>query len=138
MNSHDFDRLVERALARIPARYRRRMENVAIVVEPEPPHPGLLGLYHGRPLPERSVMEPFAMPDRITIYQGPHERLARSLGHLEQMVLDTVWHEIGHYFGLSEAEVRRAEMARERAAAARRRRRTAEGAAGLRPTPGKI
>jgi predicted Zn-dependent protease with MMP-like domain len=113
MRASDFDRLVERALARIPARYRRRMDNVAIVIEPEPPQPGLLGLYHGRPLPQRSVMESFAMPDRITIYQGPHERLARDPAHLEQMVLDTVWHEIGHYFGLDEAEVRRAERRRE-------------------------
>ncbi|MEZ5355790.1 MAG: metallopeptidase family protein [Bryobacteraceae bacterium] len=127
MSPREFDRLVEHALARIPARYRRRMDNVAIVVEPEPPRPGLLGLYHGRPLPQRSVMEPFAMPDRIVIYQGPHERMAHSPAHLEQMVLDTVWHEIGHYFGLNEMEVRRAEFRRElvqaRAARLRARRR---------------
>lgn len=109
MSPRDFDALVERALARIPAHFRRRMENVAIVVEPEPRRPGLLGLYQGRPLTQRSVRDSFVMPDQITIYQGPHERMARSVEHLEELVAETVWHEIAHYFGLDEAEVRRAE-----------------------------
>jgi predicted Zn-dependent protease with MMP-like domain len=60
----------------------------------------------------RSVFESFAMPDRITIYQGPHERLSRTPEQLEQMVADTVWHEIAHYFGMDEPQVRRAERRR--------------------------
>ena len=114
MRASDFDALVERALRRIPGRFRRRLDNVAIVVEPEPPRPGLLGLYHGHPLPTRSVGQSFRMPDQITIYQGPHERMARNPADLEQMVADTVWHEIAHYFGMNEAQVRRAERRRER------------------------
>jgi predicted Zn-dependent protease with MMP-like domain len=90
------------------------MVNVAIVVEDEPPSPGLLGLYQGRPLPTRSTGEGFAMPDRITIYQGPHQRMARDRAQLERVVLDTVWHEIAHYFGMDEAQVRRAERSRSR------------------------
>jgi predicted Zn-dependent protease with MMP-like domain len=113
LTSSEFDRVVERALALIPRQFRRRVKNVAIVVEPEPPRPGLLGLYRGRPLTHRSVFESFAMPDQITIYQGPHERLARgNMERLEQMVADTVWHEIAHYFGMDEARVRRAEYRR--------------------------
>jgi predicted Zn-dependent protease with MMP-like domain len=112
LTSSEFDKVVERALARIPRRFRRRLKNIALVVEAEPPRPGLLGLYHGRPLTRRSVFESFAMPDQITIYQGPHERLARSREHLEQMVADTVWHEIAHYFGMDEGQVRRAERLR--------------------------
>jgi predicted Zn-dependent protease with MMP-like domain len=88
------------------------MKNVAIVVEQEPQRPGLLGLYEGRPLTTRSVVEGFAMPDKITIYQGPHERLARTRAQLEQMVADTVWHEIAHHFGMDEARVRKAERRR--------------------------
>jgi predicted Zn-dependent protease with MMP-like domain len=72
----------------------------------------LLGLYEGRPLTKRSVFEPFALPDRITIFQGPHERLAQSPEHLAGMVQDTVWHEIAHYFGMDEAQVRAAERKR--------------------------
>jgi predicted Zn-dependent protease with MMP-like domain len=108
----EFDQIVERALRRIPARFRKRLENVAIVVEQEPPRPGLLGLYQGVPLTERGVSDSFRMPDKITIFQGPHERSARDLAQLEQMVADTVWHEIAHYFGMDEARVRRAERRR--------------------------
>jgi predicted Zn-dependent protease with MMP-like domain len=107
-----FDKIVERALKKIPARFRKRMENVAIVVEPEPPRPGLLGLYHGVPLTARGVGDSFRMPDRITIYQGPHERMARDRIDLEKIVADTVWHEIAHYFGMDEPQVRRAERRR--------------------------
>ena len=99
------------------------MKNVALVVEPEPNErqlrrvgrsATLLGLYEGRPLTQRSVFEPFAMPDRITIFQGPHERLATSHEHLVRMVEDTVWHEVAHYFGMDELQVRAAERRRSR------------------------
>jgi predicted Zn-dependent protease with MMP-like domain len=116
----EFDRLVAQAYKRIPPRFRKRLQNIALTVEMEPTHhqlarahvaPGctLLGLYEGRPLTRRSVFESFAMPDRIIIFQGPHERLARSPEHLEELVEATVWHEVAHYFGLDEAQVRAAE-----------------------------
>ena len=111
----EFELLVEDALRLIPWRFRRRMNNVAIVVEREAPRPGLLGLYQGRPLANRSVFEGVTMPDKITIFQGPHERLSRTREELEQMVADTVWHEIAHHFGMDEGEVRRAERRRRRA-----------------------
>ncbi len=127
MRPEDFDKLVERALRSIPARFRRRLENVAIVVEQDSANGSLLGLYEGRPLPQRSVSEGFALPDKITIYQRPHERLARDEEHLEQLVRDTVWHEIAHYFGMDEAEVRRAEERRAWQRIARRLKRQNEG-----------
>ncbi len=113
MTPTDFDALVARALGRIPQRFRKLLDNVVLIVEPEPARPGLLGLYEGRPRTQRSVSEPYSMPDRITIYQGPHERAANSMDDLERIVADTVWHEIAHYFGLDEPQVRRAEMRRE-------------------------
>lgn len=123
MHPDEFDRLVTAAYARIPARFRRRLKNIAVMVEPEPSagqlargrvsHGStLLGLYEGRPLTARSVFEPFAMPDRITIFQGPHERMARSPEHLAQLVEETIWHEVAHYFGMNEAQVRAAERTR--------------------------
>ncbi|MCS7025881.1 MAG: metallopeptidase family protein [Bryobacteraceae bacterium] len=112
MTPKKFDALVERALRQIPARFRKRLKNLVFVVEQEPPSPGLLGLYEGRPLIYRSVTEPVALPDRITIYQGPHERLARDEEELRDLVAETVWHEIAHYFGLEENEVLRAERKR--------------------------
>ncbi len=121
MTTGDFERLVERALRSIPAKYRSRIENLAVIVEREPPRPGLLGLYQGRPLPERGTHDQFHLPDTITIYQGPHERMARSYEHLEETVKDTVWHEIGHYVGMDERQVRRAERRRMVERATRRR-----------------
>lgn len=125
MRREDFDELVERAYRRIPARFRSRMENIAIMIEDEPSPRQLasvgvgrggtlLGLYEGRPLTVRSVLEPFAMPDRITIFQGPHERMARSVGELERAVHQTLWHEVAHYFGMDERRVRTAERTRRR------------------------
>lgn len=115
MSSEEFDNLVEESLKRVVApAFRRRLKNVLLVVEPEPPQPGLLGLYQGRPLTERSTAEFAAMPDRITIYQGPHERMARTPAHLRRLVEETVWHEVAHYFGMNEAQVRRAELRRAR------------------------
>ena len=123
MSPHEFDRLVADAYAAIPARFRKRLKNVALIVEPEPsaaqlgrgrtpPGRTLLGLYEGRPLTQRSVFEPFAFPDKITIFQGPHERLARSPEDLPRLVTDTVWHEVAHYFGMDELQVRTAERKR--------------------------
>jgi predicted Zn-dependent protease with MMP-like domain len=112
MNPRDFDRLVEECMTVVPRRFRARLKNLAFVVEQEPPQPGLLGLYQGRPLTVRSVGEPYAMPDRITIYQGPHERMARNDSELRDLVAETIWHEVAHYFGLSEREVQSAERRR--------------------------
>jgi predicted Zn-dependent protease with MMP-like domain len=87
---------------------------VVVMIEAEPPGgQNLLGLYEGRPLTTRSVFESFAMPDRITIFQGPHERLAQNPAHLAKLVEETVWHEVAHYFGMSELQVRRAERRRQ-------------------------
>lgn len=121
MTQRDFDRLVEEAMDIIPPRFRRLLDNVVFVVEAEPRSPGLLGLYEGRPLTERGVSESFRMPDKITIYQGPHERMARSAEELRRIVAETIWHEVAHHFGLDEQQVRRAERRRERRSERRRR-----------------
>jgi predicted Zn-dependent protease with MMP-like domain len=132
MRTPDFDELVEQAYRRIPARFRRRLHNVAVVVEEEPvPRQlasgrvprghTLLGLYEGRPLTHRSTFDSFTMPDRITLFQGPIERMARDREHLREIIEQTLWHEIAHYFGMDEKQVRAAE--RRRYDAARRLRR---------------
>jgi predicted Zn-dependent protease with MMP-like domain len=114
VSPREFDRLVEECMDVIPPRFRRLLDNVVFVVEAEPRRPGLLGMYEGRPLTERSVADPVRMPDRIVIYQGPHERLARDLEDLRRLVRETIWHEVAHYFGMDERQVRRAERRRSR------------------------
>ena len=111
-----FTRLVEEALTEIPRRFRDAMTNVAVVVEDEPPphvleelevEPGesLFGLYQGTPLPERSWTHGNALPDRISIYQRPIEEAADDHEDIIVCVAETVIHEFGHYFGLSEEEI---------------------------------
>ncbi len=123
MRASEFESIVEQALANIPEEFRARLDNVSITVEDEPtpatleargvaPGGTLLGLYEGRPLTVRSSFDTFSLPDRITIFQGPHERLARNREHLERLVEQTVWHEIAHYLGMDEDHVRAAERNR--------------------------
>jgi len=114
VSREEFEQIVERAIAGIPARFRVRMENLSVSVEAWGPGRDLLGLYEGQPLTERSVSDGFAPPDRIRIFQKPHQEMARSRAELEQIVADTVWHEVGHYFGLNEFEIARVEARRQR------------------------
>ena len=102
-----FARLVRRALMDLPPAFGDRMRNVEIVVddEPEPDRLSdgreLLGLYEGVPLTERGYGEPY-VPDRISIYRGPIQRMSSSPRRQAQVVRDTVMHEIAHHFGISD------------------------------------
>lgn len=115
-----FEEYVREAWLEIPARLRKRIENVAVVVEDEPSADDLrrarcprdstlLGFYHGIPLTLRTASYGLVLPDRISIYRGPIERLARSERELRHIVKETLWHEVGHYFGMDERQVALAE-----------------------------
>lgn len=116
MDKTDFQRLVEEALHLIPRRFRKEMRNVAVVVEDEPPPhvleeleieppDSLFGLYQGTPLPERSWNYGNTLPDRISIYQRPIEEACEDEEEILECVAETVIHEFGHYFGMSEEEI---------------------------------
>ncbi len=92
------------ALASLPAELRGAISNVAIVVEDEsPPGERLLGLYQGVPLTSRGSGYSGALPDKITIYRGPLERLARGdEARLRAEVRRVVLHEVAHHFGISD------------------------------------
>ena len=111
-----FTRLVEEALRDIPRRFRAEMKNVAVIVEDEPPpdvleelevEPGdtLFGLYQGTPLPERSWSHGNSLPDRISIYRGPILDACDTEDEIRDCVVETVIHEFGHYFGMSEEQI---------------------------------
>src|SRR5437879_6068372 len=111
-----FERLVADALTTIPRRFRAAMANLAIVVEDEPssellgemeiaPPDTLLGLYQGIPLTERAWDYGNALPDRILLFQGPLERESDDEEDLVVAIGETLIHEVGHYFGLSENEI---------------------------------
>jgi predicted Zn-dependent protease with MMP-like domain len=116
MTRERFTRLVEEALDEIPRRFRDEMKNVAVIVEDEPPAhilaemeiappDSLFGLYQGTPLPERGWQYGNALPDRISIYQGPIEDACEDDEEIRDCVAETVIHEFGHYFGMSEDEI---------------------------------
>jgi predicted Zn-dependent protease with MMP-like domain len=111
-----FKRLVAEALDEIPRRFRAEMKNVAVIVEDEPPQDvldemeigpddSLFGLYHGTPLPQRSWDHGNNLPDRISIYQFPIEEACADEDEIRDCVAETVIHEFGHYFGMSEEEI---------------------------------
>ena len=124
MELAEFEAAVHEAIAAVPKRFRDKMENVACVISHQPRRAGgteepimsrgmLLGLYQGVPYGSRGPWYSGMMPDKITLFKSTIEIVA---GHdpirIRQQIKDTVWHEIGHYFGMSEADVRRWEKRR--------------------------
>jgi predicted Zn-dependent protease with MMP-like domain len=117
MTRHAFEKLVAEAVTLIPTRFRREMKNLALVVEDEPaaqlleemdiePPDSLYGLYHGTPLTERQWDFGNHLPDRITIYQHPiEEDCDGDEDEIRAVIGETLIHELGHYFGLSEEEI---------------------------------
>jgi len=105
-----FEQLAEEALDSLPGPLRDHMSNVQIFVEDAPGEeagdfgrgPGLLGLYQGIPLTQRSEAYWGVMPDRIFLYQRNIENHCRSLEELRELVRTTVIHEIAHHFGIDD------------------------------------
>lgn len=108
-----FEQLVAEALRGIPPDLRSALDNVEIVVDDWPteehlasvdlePGDTLFGLYQGTPLPERSPLLPYTLPDVITIFQGPLEEACDSEEEMREEIRRTVVHEIAHYFGFDE------------------------------------
>lgn len=119
MTDEEFEQAVEEALENLPDRFTAALDNVAIVIEDEPADDQdtradgeagggeVLGFYDGIPLTERDGYYDFVVPDLIYIFKGPHERSFGSRERIVEEIGKTVAHEIGHYFGLDDAELRR-------------------------------
>lgn len=113
MDRQRFERLVEEALDQLPEFFQSRLENLAVIVEDEPSpevveefaDDGILGLYQGIPLPDRSVWDDNPYPDVISIYQRNIESIASTNEEVIEEVRITVMHEIGHYFGMDEDDL---------------------------------
>ena len=113
----EFDEVVARAVADLPEEYlaRLELENIDIVVEPEPTpeqlaelglqrYESLFGLYEGVSLPER-MRYGEVLPDKITIFQRPIESYVNSMQELEEQIQTTVKHEVAHFFGFDDDEI---------------------------------
>jgi predicted Zn-dependent protease with MMP-like domain len=120
MNRRRFEALVEKAMRRLPRRFKDRIANIAVVVEDwaddetladvgvEPPET-LYGLYRGIDLTRRDSSYGNVLPDTIHIYQGPIEEDCADEAEMEELVRETVIHELGHYFGLDDDTMERIE-----------------------------
>ena len=116
MTRNEFLARVNDALEQIPDTFRDAMQNIAIVVEDTPsteqladveaePTDTLLGLYEGTPLTERQWDDGNRLPDKITLFQWPIEDASSDDDDVVVAIGETLIHEIGHYFGLSEDEI---------------------------------
>jgi predicted Zn-dependent protease with MMP-like domain len=112
----EFERLVAEAVTLIPRRFRQEIKNLALVVEAAPslelldemeiePPDTLYGLYQGTPLTERSWAHGNQLPDRITLFQEPIEADCEDEDEVRAVIGETLIHEVGHYFGMSEEQI---------------------------------
>ena len=113
----EFQRLLEQALTGLPPEFQEALENVAILSQSWPSleqidltgtndHYGLLGLYQGVSLPDRGSYD-MVLPDTITLFRRPIQAQCRTRAELEAEVRTTLLHEIAHYLGWGEEEMRR-------------------------------
>lgn len=116
MTDERFEELVAEAFGLIPKHFREAMRNVALVIEDEPspevledlgiePPDTLYGLYQGTSLPEREWGQIAELPDQVTIFRSPILEDAENEDDVVRAVGETVIHEFGHHFGLSEEEI---------------------------------
>lgn len=97
-----FEEMVGAALDSLPVRLGAMMRNVAVTVQHEPGPDGLLGLYEGVPLTERTAGYGGVLPDRITIYRQAISAICRTEDEVVEEVRRTVVHEVGHHFGIGD------------------------------------
>lgn len=120
ISNTEFNELVSSAIKSIPKDYNQGLKNIAFFVEDEPspeqrqklglrPCQSLFGLYEGVPLTERRGGYAITLPDKITIFKIPHEQFASSFTELKKQVLNTVWHEVAHYYGLDHRRIKELE-----------------------------
>jgi predicted Zn-dependent protease with MMP-like domain len=117
MERERFEQLVEMALAEIPKKFRKLLDNLAVIVEEKAkndvykntgtsPMARILGTYHGIPYKHRGPFYGNFPPDMIVIYQKPIEDICTSEEDIQKKIREVVFHEVGHYFGLTEEELR--------------------------------
>ncbi len=117
IEKNQFEELVIKAINELPDYFRKKMENITIHIEDIPDrdtlkHLGyqspysILGLYQGVPTTRRGIHYRNVMPDRIIIYRKPILRKNNNKKAIKNEIKRVVLHEIGHYFGLSEHELR--------------------------------
>ena len=108
MERDKFIELVREAFDSLPTVFRERLKNIQVVVEDEPvTQTTLLGLYQGVPFKHRGIWYGNVLPDRITLFKRNIERISSTENEIKDWIDKVLIHEIGHYFGFSEADLHR-------------------------------
>ena len=113
MNRREFEKLIREAIRELPEEFRKKLKNVAVIVEDYPseelkdqmgipPDDTLFGLYEGIPLTQRGFFEQPLHPDRILIFQRAIEDECDSPEEIKQEVKTTIVHEVAHFFGMDD------------------------------------
>lgn len=116
-----FEELVADGIDAIPEKFATKLDNVAITWQEAPdfwqrtkmrlqPWQSLFGLYEGIPKTRRGSNYSLVLPDKITLFKHPMESVVSDETELAKLVSHTVWHEVGHHFGLSDAQIKRLEQ----------------------------
>jgi predicted Zn-dependent protease with MMP-like domain len=116
MTREDFSKVVEEVMDSLPREFRRRIRNVAVLVEDFPPGQKptksgeprslRLGLFHGVPMTHKSVFQLPSGPDYIVLYQKNIEAICHDEAEVREQIRRTVIHEFGHYFGMTEEQLK--------------------------------
>jgi predicted Zn-dependent protease with MMP-like domain len=116
MNREDFVQVAEETLDSLPEEFRSRIQNVAILVEDFPPDQSrvrrgkhsrlLLGIFHGIPTTQRSVFDLSLGPAHIVLYQKNIEAVCSNEAEVRHQIRQTLIHELGHYFGMTEEQLK--------------------------------
>ncbi|MEO0184826.1 MAG: metallopeptidase family protein [candidate division WOR-3 bacterium] len=108
MLREEFETIVKESLKKLPKILRDKLENVEIVIEDTPiPQKSLLGLYQGVPLRKRGFWYGNVLPDKITLFKVNIEQLTANEEETKNLIYEVLLHEIGHYFGFDEQELKR-------------------------------
>lgn len=103
-----FVEIVYQKIEELPDEIKKKLENVEFFIEDEPPSGNILGLYQGIPYPKRkSTIYSLVLPDRIVLYRKNIEKGCINEKELERKIKKVVLHEIGHYLGLNEYQLRK-------------------------------
>jgi predicted Zn-dependent protease with MMP-like domain len=116
MHRAQFTKIVEEVLDSLPEEFRSRSRNIAVLVEDVPPSQPpprahgkgrlLLGMFHGTPTTQKSVFNLPTGPDYVVLYQKNIEAVCSGDAEIREQIRRTVIHELGHYFGMSEEQLR--------------------------------